>query len=220
MNSVEPRLLGQLHSAAEHLEHASPHEILSWAFENFREVVMACSFEDAALLHMVHEVAPQAPVVFLDTGGHFPQTLDFVARLEREWGLRLVRTRAATDSPVCGSPGCCAARKVEPLRQALVGRDAWITSLKRVDSPTRSHVPVVAWDEKFSLVKLNPLATWSDEDVAYYLGAHGLAEHPLWAQGYTSIGCAAVTQKPLDGTDRRSGRWAGSTTVECGLHEA
>ena len=220
MISAEPRLLEHLAHAAQRLEHESPLAILEWTFAQYDDVAMACSFEDLALLHLVHQVRPETPIVFLNTGGHFPETLDFVASVARDWSLNLVETNAPALAPRCGDAGCCAARKVEPLRGALEGRDAWITAVKRVDASTRAAMPVVSWDEKFSLVKVNPLASWSDEDVSYYLAANNLATHPLWREGYASIGCAAVTQKPLDGSDRRSGRWAGSDTMECGLHEA
>jgi phosphoadenosine phosphosulfate reductase len=92
--------------------------------------------------------------------------------------------------------------------------------VKRVDAPSRAAMKTLMWDEKFGLVKVNPLATWSDEDVAYYLKSHELAEHPLWAEGYASIGCAAMTLKPQVPGDRRSGRWVGLDQEECGLHEA
>ena len=220
MIPAEPSLLEHLAHAAQRLESESPLAILEWTFAQYEDVAMACSFEDLALLHMVHLVRPETPIVFLNTGGHFPETLDFVANVARDWSLNLVETSAPVNAPACGEAGCCAARKVEPLRDALEGRDAWITSVKRVDAPTRAAMAVVSWDEKFSLVKVNPLATWSDDDVSYYLAANDLATHPLWQEGYASIGCAAVTQKPLDARDRRSGRWAGSATMECGLHEA
>lgn len=220
MIPAEPRLLEHLEQAAQRLDTESPLAILEWTFTQYEDVAMACSFEDLALLHMVHVVRPETPIVFLNTGGHFAETLDFVASVARDWSLSLVETIAPESAPVCGEGGCCAARKVEPLRGALEGRDAWITAVKRVDAQTRASMPVVSWDEKFSLVKVNPLATWSDDDVSYYLAANNLATHPLWLEGYASIGCAAVTQKPLDALDRRSGRWAGSATMECGLHEA
>ncbi|NNN00552.1 MAG: phosphoadenylyl-sulfate reductase [Acidimicrobiaceae bacterium] len=216
-------LLDELESETLRLEHESPLAILRWTFERFADdVAMACSFEDVALLHMVHQVRPDTEILFLDTGGHFVETLEFAARIEREWLLNMTRTtptREADPWP-CGSERCCELRKVEPLARALTTRAAWITSVKRVDAPTRASMKVLMWDDKFGLVKVNPLATWSDEDVAYYLESNGLPEHPLWAQGYASIGCAAMTAKPLVPGDRRSGRWVGIDKEECGLHEA
>jgi phosphoadenosine phosphosulfate reductase len=207
---------------ARELESAAPSDIIAWAMQEFgTNTTYACSFEDVALLRMLLDAQPETEVIFLDTGGHFPETYDFVARLERDWNINLVRTAPGEDAVAypCGTDGCCQKRKVEPLQRAVSGKRAWFTGVKRVDSPTRADMPVVSWDDKFGLVKVNPLATWTDDDVAYFLGENGLPEHPLWAQGYTSIGCAAVTIKPLPGSDRRSGRWAGSDKQECGLHE-
>jgi len=223
MNTPSPALLDELEAKNAQFEHASPTEILQWTFERFNDdVVMACSFEDLALLHMVHELRPRTEIIFLDTQGHFPETLEFAARIEDEWQLNLTRTVPSpeADEWPCGTERCCELRKVQPLARAVSNSAAWITSVKRVDAPTRAAMKTVHWDEKFALVKVNPLATWSDDDVAYYLSAKGLAQHPLWAQGYASIGCAAVTMKPADDGDRRSGRWVGADKEECGLHES
>jgi phosphoadenosine phosphosulfate reductase len=196
---------------------------LTWTFERFGDdVAFACSFEDVALLDMIHEIRPKTEIIFLDTGGHFAQTMEFVDRLEREWELNVVRTHPGSEADAwpCGTERCCELRKVEPLSRAVAGKGAWLTSVKRVDASTRASMKIVHWDDKFGLVKINPLATWTDDDVAYYISSRNLPEHPLWAQGYASIGCAAVTIKPLVAGDRRSGRWAGADKAECGLHEA
>ncbi len=218
-----PALQSELDEADARFEHASPHEILSWTFSRFgADVAYACSFEDVALLHMIYEVAPGTEVIFLDTGGHFPETLNFLDDLTLRWGLHVTRTQPGPEAEAapCGTDGCCQLRKVAPLGRALEGRTAWLTSVKRVDAATRTGMRIVDWDAKFGLIKVNPLATWSDDDVAYYLSSKSLPTHPLWAEGYASIGCAAMTVKPLDPTDRRSGRWAGLDKEECGLHEA
>jgi phosphoadenosine phosphosulfate reductase len=216
-------LLDELDEVNDRFELSTPLEILSWTFERFGDgVAMACSFEDVALLHMVHEVKPSTEIIFLDTGGHFPETLTFAAEIETAWHLNMTRTTPGPDavgSP-CGTANCCELRKVEPLGRALVNHPAWITSVKRVDAATRTNMKILMWDEKFGLAKVNPLATWSDDDVAYYLQSHDLPEHPLWAEGYASIGCAAMTLKPQVPGDRRSGRWVGLDKDECGLHEA
>jgi phosphoadenosine phosphosulfate reductase len=222
MTMPSPDLLSELGAVNSRLEHAAPLEILTWIFERFGDdLAMACSFEDVALLHMVHELRPETEIIFLDTRGHFPETLEFAARMEDEWSLRLTRTTPGPEADAwpCGTERCCELRKVEPLRRAVAGRAAWITAVKRVDAPSRASMKIVAWDEKFGLAKVNPLATWTDDDVAYYLTSHRLPEHPLWAQGYGSIGCAPVTAKPQVPGDRRSGRWAGADKEECGLHE-
>ena len=216
-------LINELELADAKFTHASPREVLAWTFERFGDdLAYACSFEDVALLHMIHELAPRTEVIFLDTGGHFPETLEFLDRLEADWDLNVTRTSPGPDAAAwpCGTERCCELRKVEPLSRAVAGRAAWITSVKRVDAPTRATMKIVHYDEKFGLVKVNPMATWTDDDVAYYLSSHGLPEHPLWAQGYASIGCAPVTIKPVVQGDRRSGRWAGADKEECGLHEA
>jgi len=223
MTTPTSTLLEELESTNERFEHSSPLEILNWTFERFDDdVAMACSFEDLALLHMVHEVRPGTEIIFLDTGGHFDETLEFVGRIEREWSLNLTRTSPGPQANAwpCGTERCCELRTVEPLQRAVSGRAAWITSVKRADAPSRAGMKTLLWDEKFGLVKVNPLATWTDDDVAYYLASNKLPEHPLWALGYTSIGCAPVTMKPQAAGDRRSGRWVGVDKEECGLHEA
>lgn len=216
-------LLSELDEVNATFERSTPLEILRWTFDRFGDdVAMACSFEDLALLHMVHELRPATEIIFLDTGGHFPETMDFASEIESTWRLNVTRTTpgADADASPCGTGQCCELRKVEPLGRALEGHAAWITSVKRVDAATRAAMKTVAWDEKFHLVKVNPLATWSDDDVAYYLTSHALPEHPLWSEGYASIGCAAMTMKPQVAGDRRSGRWVGLEKDECGLHEA
>lgn len=216
-------LVSELEEMNARFERATPFEILAWTFDRFHDdVAMACSFEDLALVHMVQRSRPGTEIIFLDTEGHFPETLDFAARTRDAWGLRMTTTTPSLEAASwpCGTQRCCELRKVEPLARALAGRAAWISSVKRVDAATRHDMKILMWDEKFQLVKVNPLATWSDEDVAYYLTSNELDEHPLWAQGYASIGCAAMTVKPLDPDDRRSGRWVGLDKDECGLHEA
>jgi phosphoadenosine phosphosulfate reductase len=107
---------------------------------------------------------------------------------------------------------------VAPLRAAVQGNRAWLTALKRSDGPTRADAPIVSWDGAFGLVKVNPLATWTNDDITSYLADHQLPEHPLWAQGYRSIGCAPTTRPVAEGEDPRAGRWAGLDKSECGLH--
>lgn len=223
MTTPTPELLAEIAAADAALANAAPSEILRWVFERFgSDVAMACSFEDLALLHMIHQQQPDTEIVFLDTEAHFPETLAFRDEIAALWSLNVTVTAPgldAADTP-CGATGCCQVRKVGPLQRAVEQRAAWITAVKRVDAATRATMPIVQWDDKFGLVKVNPLATWTDEDIAYYLTSNELPEQPLWAQGYASIGCAPVTVKPLNPGDRRSGRWAGADKVECGLHEA
>lgn len=223
MTTPTPALLAELDEADARFAHAAPHDIIEWTVARFGlDIAYACSFEDVALLRMIYDVAPGTEVLFLDTEGHFPETLAFLDDLTTRWHLNVTRTHPGTEAQAtpCGSEGCCAARKVAPLQRAVAGKAAWLTSVKRVDAATRADMRIVDWDAKFGLVKVNPLATWNDDDVTYYLQSHELPTHPLWADGYASIGCAAMTIKPLDPSDRRSGRWAGLDKEECGLHEA
>ena len=136
--------------------------------------------------------------------------------------IDLVRLKAApgpeAEAWPCGTERCCELRKVRPLFDHLGGRQAWITGLKRVDAPTRAAAPIVSWDTEHGLVKINPLATWTDEDIAAYEADHGLPVHPLMTRGYRSIGCAPTTRPVAVGEDPRAGRWAGTGKTECGLH--
>ena len=144
---------------------------------------------------------PDIEVVFLDTEAHFPETLAFVEQVRARYNLNLTVTRPGPEAAAypCGSDQCCQFRKVEPLRRAVAGKAAWLTGVKRSDGPTRADAPVVGWDASFGLVKVNPLATWSDADISSYLGDHNLPEHPLVPRGYLSIGCAPTTRPVVDG---------------------
>jgi phosphoadenosine phosphosulfate reductase len=122
------------------------------------------------------------------------------------------------DEFVCGTPRCCEVRKVEPLAKAIAGRQAWITGVKRVDTPERTGAPIVTWDANREMVKVNPLVTWTDADIDEYLAEKGLPLHPLTYVGYVSIGCAPTTQPVAEGQNPREGRWPGMDKTECGLH--
>jgi phosphoadenosine phosphosulfate reductase len=214
-------LLEELAEADRALAVAAPSEVIEWALERFDgNVAMACSFEDLVLVDLAISAKPDLEVIFLDTGYHFPETIEFAHRFADARGVHLTVTTPGPEADAwpCGSARCCELRKVAPLERALKGRDAWLTALKRVDGPSRAGIPVVGWDDRFELVKCNPLATWTDDDVAWYLREHGLDEHPLWAKGYASIGCAPVTRPLAQGETRRAGRWSGTDKEECGLH--
>jgi phosphoadenosine phosphosulfate reductase len=195
--------------------------VVSWAVERFgSKLAMAASFQEAVLIDIAVRVEPSIEVVFLDTGAHFPETLEYVETIKSRYDLNLTVTQpveGAEEWP-CGTAQCCEFRKVRPLKQALAGKEAWITGLKRVDAPTRSEAAIVAYDENWGMVKVNPLATWTERDVAGYAADHGIPRHPLQAKGYLSIGCAPTTRPVAIGEDPRSGRWADSDKVECGLH--
>jgi phosphoadenosine phosphosulfate reductase len=202
-------------------ETAPASKVIRWAVDEFGdELVLAASFEDIVLIDLVTKIAPGTEVIFLDTEAHFPETLSFVDETRQRYNLRLTVTKPGPEAAAhpCGSAQCCQFRKVAPLRQAVAGKRAWLTSLKRVDGPTRADAPIVSWDDAFGLIKVNPLATWGNDDIASYLKDHDLPEHPLLSQGYRSIGCAPTTRPVAEGEDPRAGRWAGLDKSECGLH--
>jgi phosphoadenosine phosphosulfate reductase len=212
-----------LAAVAAGFEDAHPLDILRWAGDHFGdELVVTASFGDAVLVHLVSRAIPGADVVLLDTGYLFAETQWFAERLRRDLriNLRVVTPRddVEVDQWQHNTDGCCAARKVEPLQRALAGRRAWITGLRRADSPTRADAPIVHLDPFRGVTKVNPLATWSDADVAHYSSIELLPEHPLTGRGYTSIGCWPCTRPTNEGEDPRAGRWAGTGKTECGLH--
>jgi phosphoadenosine phosphosulfate reductase len=195
--------------------------IVSWAVERFgAKLAMASSFQEAVLIDIAVKVDPSIEVVFLDTGSHFPETLEYVETIRSRYDLNLTVTQpvAGAEEWPCGTAQCCEFRKVLPLKQALVGKEAWVTGLKRVDAPTRTSAPIIAYDENWGMVKINPLATWTEQDVAGYGKDHGIPQHPLLSQGYLSIGCAPTTRPVSIGENPRAGRWSDSDKVECGLH--
>ncbi len=214
-------LAAELAQADVRLAHAPAAKVIEWAVERFgRDLVLAASFQDVVLIDLATKVDPGVEVVFCDTDAHFPETIAFVDDVRARYGLRLTVTKPAAGAGEwpCGTARCCELRKVEPLKRALGGKRAWLTSLKRVDAPTRADAPVVGWDPVFGVVKVNPLATWTEEDVDGYLRDHDLPVHPLVPKGYLSIGCAPTTRPVAPGEDHRAGRWAGTGKTECGLH--
>ena len=219
--TVSGELLDELASANVAFEHAPAGQVIAWALERFGgSVALACSFQDVVIVDLVRAQDPSIEVVFLDTGAHFEETWAMVELSRARYDLNLTVTKPGPEADAwpCGSARCCEFRKVAPLKKALLGRAAWITGLKRVDARTRASIPVVGWDDAFGLVKINPLASWSDEDIASYEADHGLPVHPLMAHGYRSIGCAPTTRPVAEGEDPRAGRWADSDKTECGLH--
>ena len=199
-----------------------PVEVVRWAQQQFGDgLVVTCSFADAVLPHVISQGAPGAAVVLLDTQYLFAETIWFARALTRDLGLNLQVMEPLVDMDDRWQhdvESCCHVRKVEPLERALAGRAAWVTGVRRVDAPTRANTPVASHDLLRDIVKVNPLATWTDDDMAKYIEREGLPEHPLTSKGYPSIGCWPCTQPVAAGADPRSGRWAGLGKTECGLH--
>ena len=195
------------------------------------QIALVSSFgaESAVLLAMAAEIDPAVPVVFLDTGKLFGETITYRDKLVRTLGLTNVQTYRP--DPIMESfqdkPGtlwrdnpdaCCALRKVEPLERGLSPYTAWVNGMRRVDAPTRKDIRTVDFDAKRGMVKISPIAGWTDQDVREYVEKHGVLVNPLFEDGYTSIGCAPCTRRTAPGEDPRSGRWAGFSKTECGLH--
>jgi len=212
-------------------ESRTPHDIVTWSVETFSPAIaMSSSFQTQSLplLHIVSQVAPELPIIFLDTGYHFPETLAFRDRLVGEWGLNLRVVRAAMpreefirqhgDGLYRRDPDmCCYINKVEPMQRAMKGLRAWISGIRRDQSPTRANTQVLERTPE-DVIRVHPMATWSRQDTFQYIHDHNLPEHPLLAQGYLSIGCAPCTRPVHDGEDERAGRWDGQAKTECGLH--
>lgn len=212
---------GALEKISERFETAPAEDVVEWAVSTFSSgLSLTCSFQDVVMLDLALRVEPRLEVVFLDTGGHFPETLAFVEQMRRRFEANLVVLRPGPEAAgwPCGTSRCCELRKVAPLQAHLDARDAWLSGLRRSEAPTRAATPIVAFDPRFDVVKVSPLATWSDERVARYVADRQLPQHPLVARGYPSIGCAPTTDPVAPGADARSGRWAGSVKTECGLH--
>ena len=203
-------------------ETAAPSSIVAWAVEHFGDdIILASSFQDVVLIDLAVSVKPDLEVLFLDTQYHFAETLWFVEEVRTRYDLNLtvVKPLAVPDNRwQLDVGGCCQVRKVEPLERGLAGKLAWLTGLQRDDAPTRANTPIVAWDEARQMVKVNPLATWTADDLAAYTIERELPVHPLAERGYPSIGCWPCTRPVAPGEDPRSGRWAGLGKTECGLH--
>ena len=214
-----------LASAPADVETAHPTEIIDWVFRTYGvdQVVTTASFEDAALVHLVNYVNPAAEIVLLDTQYLFAETEWFAEQLRQRFDLNLriihpLPEEVPDNLWQTDTAGCCAVRKVEPLNRSLQDRAAWITGVRRVDGPTRANAPVVTFDVGRNIAKINPLATWTDDDLALYAELHDLPANPLSERGYPSIGCWPCTRPVAPGEDKRAGRWSGETKTECGLH--
>ena len=216
--------------AGRELETATAQEVLRWAVDTFGDgFVIASSMGDGLLASLAASVAPGVDVLFLDTGYHFAETIgtrDAVAqvydvRVRTVLPLLTVAEQDAQHGPRLHDRdpnACCALRKVEPLARGLAPYAAWASGIRRDEATTRRDIGVVEWDAKRSMVKVNPLASWTAADVDAHLAEHGVLVNPLTYDGYPSIGCAPCTRRVAPGEDPRSGRWAGTGKTECGLH--
>ncbi|GAY08561.1 phosphoadenylyl-sulfate reductase [Pseudonocardia sp. N23] len=211
---------------------ATAQQALAWAAETFGQgLIVASNMQDAVLVDLAAKALPGVEILFLETGYHFAETIGTRDAVEATYDIRIVNAAAqqsvAEQDATWGKDlfardpnRCCALRKVAPLQNTLARYDAWVTGVRRVEAPTRANTPLVTYDEKFGLVKVNPIAAWTDDDMEAYIAEHGILVNPLVDAGYPSIGCAPCTARPLPGADPRSGRWAGTAKIECGLHPA
>lgn len=232
--STEGRSPEELREIVSHwgaeLELAPAETIIEWAAATFGDrFAITSSMGDAVLAHLASRVVPGIDVVFLDTGYHFVETIGTRDAVEAtlDVTLRTVRPElSVAEQDAQHGPElyrtdpdrCCAMRKVEPLRRTLASYDAWATGLRRAETHDRVIAPVIGWDARKQKVKVSPIARWSDEQVETYIAEHGVLVNPLVHDGYPSIGCWPCTRRVAPGDDARSGRWAGTTKTECGIH--
>jgi phosphoadenosine phosphosulfate reductase len=212
-------------------EKRSPQDIIQWAVDTFApEIGMSTSFQTHSmpLLHMVTRIDPNIRVFFLDTGYHFWDTLAFREQIQHNWNLNVVdlyrdsrwdvfvRQNVRT-LPLQDADLCCFLHKVQPMQNALAGVLAWISGIRRDQTPQRARAQIVELHPD-GLIKVNPLLNWTKRDIQEYSVEHRLPVHPLYERGYRSVGCAPCTIAVGPGDDDRAGRWAGRGKTECGLH--
>ncbi|MEE8110639.1 MAG: phosphoadenylyl-sulfate reductase [bacterium] len=222
-----------LKELSEEFENKSTREVAAWALEEFHpDISLACSFGGpggVVLVDLLTKIRSDVRVFYLDTEFLFPETYETRDRLIERYGIRPVAYRAALspgDQAKIQGPElyarqpdlCCHLRKVLPMRQALEGLSAWISAIRRDQSPTRANAGIVEWDTNFNLVKVNPLANWTEDDVRNYVREHDVPHNPLHDRGYMSIGCWPCTRPVDEGEDSRAGRWANFSKTECGIH--
>ncbi|SEN25496.1 phosphoadenylylsulfate reductase (thioredoxin) [Mesobacillus persicus] len=214
-------------------KHSDYLEILKWAFKEYKEdIVYACSFgaEGIVLIDLIYKVNKEATIIFLDTGVHFRETYELIDKVKARYpslNINMVKPSMTLEEQAKEhgdelwkhNPNlCCHIRKVVPLQTALSGKKAWISGLRREQSPLRSKTQFINKDDKFKNIKICPLIHWTWEDIMTYIELNNLPYNPLHDQGYPSIGCAPCTQPVTNSADPRSGRWSGQSKSECGLH--
>jgi phosphoadenosine phosphosulfate reductase len=228
-----PEFLAELAEASARLETAQPEEIIAWAAGRFAPyLTMATAFgpEGCAIIAMLADVAPDTHVFNLDTGYQFQETLDLRDKLAQRYGIEVEMLQPELSVPAYealhGGPlyttnpnQCCFDRKVKVLREAVRGKHAWMSGIRRDQSADRSQAAIVGWDKKFNLVKVSPLANWTKKDIWKRIVDEDIPYNPLHDQGFPSIGCWPCTRAvAADETDERAGRWSGTAKTECGLH--
>ena len=213
------------------LEAMSAEEVLVWAYETFGDkLCLTCSWQkqSSVLVHMVSELGLDVPVIELDTHLFFRESYETREQLVRRYGLELIRPEIPTIAQQHAAEGpnlwerdpdrCCQIRKVEPLLEALKPYDAWISGIRREQSPSRAGTPKVERSERYGVWKLNPLADWDEKRVWAYISVNEIPYNPLHDAGYRSIGCIPCTRPTRLDEEERAGRWAGSDKLECGIH--
>lgn len=230
MNLLEKEQL--IAAKAEEFETSTPQEIIAWAVDTFPNITFACSFgaEDVVLVDMLQQVSPSTDIFYLDTDFHFQETYETRDAIAAKYGLEFVRISPKLtpeeqaeqygDELWKSDPNaCCNVRKVEPLTRVLGRYEAWITGIRRDQAPTRANAKKIEYDAKFGLVKFNPIANWTSDDVWNYIREQHLIYNPLHDRNYPSIGCEHCTRPVMPGEDPRAGRWSDSDKTECGLHK-
>ncbi|MBX7222549.1 MAG: phosphoadenylyl-sulfate reductase [Blastocatellia bacterium] len=218
----------ELDRLAREFEHTPPATVLRWATAVFgTQVAFATGFgaEGCVLVHLLAQVSPETQIFYLDTGFLFPETYELADRLANRYGVAFTRVTRKQQFPTLENlweqdpDACCRMRKVEPLTAHLRQLDAWMTAIRRDQSPTRAETKVIEWDRKFGLIKINPLAFWTEREVWNFILKHDVPYNPLHNQGYPSIGCTPCTSPVQIGEHSRAGRWRGREKTECGLHQ-
>ncbi|CAB4367329.1 MAG: phosphoadenylyl-sulfate reductase [Actinobacteria bacterium] len=213
----------EIASAARDLENATPGDIVRWAADRVGfDITVTCSFEDVVLAHVAAIAVPGIEIVMIDTQYLFAETQWLAEEFRKKFdvNLRVVHPLQVTPDNLWqrDTEACCNVRKVLPLNAVLAEKSGWVTGVRRIDGPTRAQTPVLSLDTARNVLKVNPLALYSDEEMDTYEFLHELPRNPLKDRGYPSIGCWPCTKPVAEGEDKRAGRWAGQAKTECGLH--
>ncbi len=223
----------QLEAESRRLDGADPREVIQWAIDTYGDkLALSASFgggEGMALVDMISKLTDRVTILTIDTGFIFGETARFREQVMRRYKLpvEVLRPELTIEQQVekygeqmrtCTPDLCCQIRKIEPLRKALTRYDAWMTGIRREQTPQRAATKIVAWEERYEAAKIAPLASWTDEQVWDYIREYDIAVNPLLHQGYKSIGCEPQTRPVHDDEDPRAGRWSESEKTECGIH--